>query len=738
MASIQGIYIALFGRPADPGGLAYFNSVTKNGADLSGIGDLTKTAEYVSRFTNMTNEQIVNSIYQSLFGRTGDKDGVDFFLAKLASGQLNINNIAIAIFDGAQGDDLSTVKAKVAAADLFTSHLDLQSEIDAYKGNNAAQIGRDFITAVNKDNPGTVEKVDSAIVKTVQNQGQAPGDDTGAGGGGGGGTTTPTTFEIHQSVATPDARAAASDGISFGGNATGKITLGQTGGMDMSTSKMAAPVELPTVTPIFDLTPKVSLLTGERGGAVATFPDGSVAVYKGVTIANKALPADLVLKDNLNVFMDAETASTHEISGKGTAYISGSAGEQEIHVTASGNNSITGGLDADIIDIKGASGYDNIYVNGVSDSEAQDAINAASAARDAVAARDTLKAQVDEALDEAAAAASELEKASQTVADAEKDVKTAQVAVNVADAADKVAIALVKAVGDLDSAINLVFKFGINQITLKSLRSLVENSKIIPQDLKETVLSAIPANAKDFKVDAFLDKVHSYVDAYKQQADSALASAESKLDDAKDHLSTAQDAESTAKENSDDANSTATDLQTKLQDASDPAKGGKSDTDLALDKQNAESAVDGLKDKIHTDSMIGHEDKVVGFEQGHDSLNLPGHKIVGDIEKAGFTFGDHDYNVSVSNGIAHITESNGDTSSPIALSGKLLDAALSYLSDDSIVKQGETVAFDYADGNETGLYVFQGGDYGSDVGVKLIGLHTDQSIDLATIMGARL
>ncbi len=40
MATIQGVYVALFGRPADPTGLAYFNSVTNNGANLNAIGNL--------------------------------------------------------------------------------------------------------------------------------------------------------------------------------------------------------------------------------------------------------------------------------------------------------------------------------------------------------------------------------------------------------------------------------------------------------------------------------------------------------------------------------------------------------------------------------------------------------------------------------------------------------------------------------------------------------------------------
>jgi len=54
MATIQGVYVALFGRPADPAGLAYFNGVTNNGADLTQIGALASTQEYQDRFAGQT------------------------------------------------------------------------------------------------------------------------------------------------------------------------------------------------------------------------------------------------------------------------------------------------------------------------------------------------------------------------------------------------------------------------------------------------------------------------------------------------------------------------------------------------------------------------------------------------------------------------------------------------------------------------------------------------------------
>lgn len=173
MASIQGIYIALFGRPADPLGLQYFNEVTGEGADLAAIGDLAATAEYQDRFEGMSNVQIINSIYQSLFGRDADLAGLTFFAQALQDGTFNINNIAIAILDGAQGDDLATVNNKIEAANQFTTSLDTGTEVAAYAGADAAVAGRAFLSGITADE-GTIPtqaQTDAAIAAVVSGTG---------------------------------------------------------------------------------------------------------------------------------------------------------------------------------------------------------------------------------------------------------------------------------------------------------------------------------------------------------------------------------------------------------------------------------------------------------------------------------------------------------------------------------------------------------------------------------------
>lgn len=154
-ASIQGIYLALFGRPADPAGLSFFNGVTNNGQDLAKINGLAGTDEYLSRFTGFSNDQVVNAIFKAMFGRDADEGGLKFFVGELAAGRLSIENIAINILDGARNDDKSIIENKLTASDLFTRNLDTIDEQALYAGPIAAEMGRQFLAPITND-PSTV------------------------------------------------------------------------------------------------------------------------------------------------------------------------------------------------------------------------------------------------------------------------------------------------------------------------------------------------------------------------------------------------------------------------------------------------------------------------------------------------------------------------------------------------------------------------------------------------------
>lgn len=202
MASIQGIYLALFGRPADPAGLAYWTAQTKNGTDLSKIIDtMTKLPEATARFNGLTDATLVTVVYQALFDRLPDAAGLAFFTEQLKSGKQTIGSIAINILDGASGNDLTLIQNREKAANVFTASIDTPAEIAAYNGTNAANFARDFIKTVTTD-PNTIptpEKAQASINTGLPGAtggqtpagGQTPGGGATDGGGGGGGTTPP-------------------------------------------------------------------------------------------------------------------------------------------------------------------------------------------------------------------------------------------------------------------------------------------------------------------------------------------------------------------------------------------------------------------------------------------------------------------------------------------------------------------------------------------------------------------
>lgn len=174
MSEVQGIYIALLGRPADPAGLSYFGGLTHDDGNLALIQTFAGQKEYNDRFTGMDDAHVVNAIYNSLLGRDGETSGVNYWVDQLKSGTLNVNNVALAILDGAQGADKATVNAKIAAADLFTSHLDLATEQHAYTGATAAAIGRAFINSVDASHPGTATLADTMIAQIVASENTSP------------------------------------------------------------------------------------------------------------------------------------------------------------------------------------------------------------------------------------------------------------------------------------------------------------------------------------------------------------------------------------------------------------------------------------------------------------------------------------------------------------------------------------------------------------------------------------
>lgn len=125
---VQSMFIAYYGRPADPAGRTYWaERLDAVGGNLDAIIDAFGFSdEYLARYGSLSQSELVNAFYQQTFNRSADPAGLQFYLDELASGRMTLASIAKNIWDGAVGDDALTVANKLEAAQGFTADVELR------------------------------------------------------------------------------------------------------------------------------------------------------------------------------------------------------------------------------------------------------------------------------------------------------------------------------------------------------------------------------------------------------------------------------------------------------------------------------------------------------------------------------------------------------------------------------------------------------------------------------------
>jgi hypothetical protein len=148
---IQKLYVAYFNRPADPKGLAFWETAVEaaKGSTAGVAAEFAKQAEYTAAFSGKTNAQIVDQVYQNLFGRSSAGDtGADFWVKGLDNKVITIADVVTAVAAGAQGTDKTAFSSKVTAAASFTAALDTDAEVAGYAGDAANKVGKTFLAGV--------------------------------------------------------------------------------------------------------------------------------------------------------------------------------------------------------------------------------------------------------------------------------------------------------------------------------------------------------------------------------------------------------------------------------------------------------------------------------------------------------------------------------------------------------------------------------------------------------------
>ena len=158
---VQKSYVAYYGRPADPAGLAYWATRMDNegGSLTSIIAAFGTSEEFNRRYGGLSNGEIIDNLYQQTLGRAPDPVGKQYYLDQLATGKSTLQTITLDLLGGATGADALTVAHRLDVANHFTGKV---AQGCNYAGE---QSGVASLTAVTADST-TV----SAAKVTIENR----------------------------------------------------------------------------------------------------------------------------------------------------------------------------------------------------------------------------------------------------------------------------------------------------------------------------------------------------------------------------------------------------------------------------------------------------------------------------------------------------------------------------------------------------------------------------------------
>lgn len=165
---IQQLYIAYFGRPADPVGLTFWATQVDaaNGSVAAVIAGFSASSESNALYAGVPTLQKVSAIYLNLFNRLPEAAGLAYWVAQIDSGAVTQAQAAYQIQSSAGPGDASAVANKLAMANSFTAQIDTAAEVSGYNGAVAAAYGRAYLASVDAT-PASVSSANNNLLSAV-------------------------------------------------------------------------------------------------------------------------------------------------------------------------------------------------------------------------------------------------------------------------------------------------------------------------------------------------------------------------------------------------------------------------------------------------------------------------------------------------------------------------------------------------------------------------------------------
>ncbi|MDY0978186.1 DUF4214 domain-containing protein [Massilia sp. CFBP9012] len=164
-STVNSFYLAFYGRPADPAGLKFWSQqLAANNGDLGAITQAFAVSEEAQvRFGTDSLGDRIGEIYQQLFNRTMDADGLAYWTDVVEQGNASLADVSIAILNGARGSDATLSALRQQAVDEFTAQVEATGS--QYAGYASIEAARILVRAVTADATTTdlVQLVKAAV-----------------------------------------------------------------------------------------------------------------------------------------------------------------------------------------------------------------------------------------------------------------------------------------------------------------------------------------------------------------------------------------------------------------------------------------------------------------------------------------------------------------------------------------------------------------------------------------------
>jgi len=173
-SQLQQLYVAYFGRAADPSGIDYW--VAEGTTTKQFAAHMHAQNEFQATYGSKSVASQINQIYQNLFGRDGDAAGLIYWETQINNGTLVLasiaNDLIWAVNNGSSATDLTALNNKTTAATSYTASLRTDADAliayqptttDPWVSGDGFAEGVTFITSATATNAPSASDVSTSI-----------------------------------------------------------------------------------------------------------------------------------------------------------------------------------------------------------------------------------------------------------------------------------------------------------------------------------------------------------------------------------------------------------------------------------------------------------------------------------------------------------------------------------------------------------------------------------------------